>query len=147
MTTYQELMSPHDRANNRRLDQLERNPLWDVTHADHTNEYPQPDPIDGHIPDYQAQSVFGDTLIGETEQCGDHSQHAQSQRETFGRDAARTPDRQFELTEYGCEADHHVNREVGIDVDFDLDLGFDDSRRSTSEKSNSSGLLDLFDGF
>ena len=136
-------MRRHHRENNRRIRELERNPLWDVTHADHTDDYPEPKPVNGHIPDYRAESIFGETLIGETERCGDNSRHARSQQDAFSQSARRRPNTSFELNEYGCETNHESEPDFGVDLDFGMDLGFDDDRKS-SRKKNSGGLLDFF---
>lgn len=134
-------MHPHRRANNQRIRELEQNPVMEVTHADHTDEYPQPNPVNGHIHDYQAESIFGETIIGETERCGDNSQHSRSQRDAFGQ-SARQPDTSFELNEYGCETNYEPD--FGVDLDFGMDLGYNDSGKSDRKKDNSGGLFDFF---
>ena len=135
-------MRSHRRANNRRIRELERNPLWDVTHADHTDDYPEPDLINGHIPDYRAESIFGEVLLGETERCGDNSRHSRDQREAFGQRARRRPNTSFELNEYGCKRNSEPNFEM--DLDFEMDFGFNGSKKSSRKKSRGGGLLDLF---
>lgn len=138
-------MRRHHGENNRRIQELERDPLWDVTHADHNDDYPQPEPVNGHIPDYVARSAFGQTLIGETERCNDNSQHAQSQQESFSQRASRSPMVDFELNEYGsCETSRATGFDVGFDVsEPDLNFGFDFGENQNQDKRDG-GLLDLF---
>ncbi len=139
---YLQVMRPHRRANNRRIRELERNPLWEVTSADHTDDYPQPEEVDGNIPDYKAESIFGETLIGETERCGDNSLHSRNQQDAFGQSARRRPDRTFELNEYGCEINHEPD--FGIGLDFGMDFGLGDNKQSSRKRSDSGGLFDFF---
>lgn len=88
--------SPHDREVNERLTELERNPLWDPVAADHTDREPQPDPVNGHIPDIVAEGVFGRRKVVEVEHRDDDSAHAQSQQQAFEQASIYDPTTEFE---------------------------------------------------
>ena len=131
---------------NRHIRELERDPLWDITYADRNDDYLQSEPINGHIPDYVARSTFGETVVGETERCGDNSQHTRSQHESFSNYAdQRGPMVDFELNEYGsCETDHDTGLDLGFDTpDPDLDFGFG-SDADRKKDNRGGGLLDFF---
>lgn len=90
--------SPHDKRLNERLRELERNPFCDPVRADHTDRYPDPEPVNGRIPDYIAECAFGPNIIGEVEKRGNNSRHTQNQFEAFGSAAAESSMVDFEVT-------------------------------------------------
>lgn len=96
--------SPHDREVNERLTELERNPLWDPVAADHTDREPQPDEMNGHIPDIVAEGPFGGRKLIEVEHRNDDSEHAQNQQDAFEQASVYDPMTEFE-TEYVDDKD------------------------------------------
>lgn len=90
--------SPHNARLNKRLEELERNPFCTPVRADHTDNYPDPEPINGHIPDYVATCAFGPDIIGEVERRGDNSRHTRDQFEAFESAAEDSPLIDFEVS-------------------------------------------------
>lgn len=95
--------SLHNKRLNERLRELERSPICDPVRADHTDRYPDPEPVNGHIPDYVAECSLGPNVIGEVEERGDMSRHTQDQFEAFGSAAAESPMLDFEVAWFGDE--------------------------------------------
>lgn len=91
----------HNRRNKRRLDNLEENPFTRPVFADHTDEYPDSQSVNGHVPDYVYTTALDETVIGEVEQRGDHSKHSQEQGEAFELFDSRGPFFENETVFYG----------------------------------------------
>lgn len=89
--------SGHDRELDERLRQLERNPFCDPVAADHTDEYPDPEPVNGHIPDIKVDCAFGGGRIEEVEHRDDTSQHTRDQHSAFQEAADSNPGLGFEV--------------------------------------------------
>lgn len=97
--------SPHDREVEEELTELERDPLWDPIAADHTDREPQPDTVNGHVPDIVAEGPFGRRKIVEVEHRDDDSQHAQSQQNAFEQASVYDPPTEFETVYVDDDSD------------------------------------------
>lgn len=97
--------SPHNREVEAELDRLERHPFREPVKADHTDRYPQPEEVNGHIPDIVTEhSLFGTQTLIEVEHRGDNSQHTQSQQDAFEEASVYDPATEFE-TEFVDDED------------------------------------------
>lgn len=95
------------REHNNKIDELahraELNPFERVVAADHTDDYPDPDPVNGHIPDLVTEDSWtGVQTLTEVESSTDQSSHAQEQAEAFGT-KAEDPMFDFETKFYDDE--------------------------------------------
>lgn len=89
--------SAHNREIGEELTELERAPLWDPVAADHTDRYPEPEKVNGHIPDIVAEGPFGTRRLIEVEHPGDTSKRTREQHDAFERADIYDPMTEFEV--------------------------------------------------
>lgn len=92
-------MCGHDDAVEIELDEYELNPFVQVTAADHTDEYQDPELRNGRQPDIVAETILGTTILdeGETEH-GVRTHHSREQINDLQEFAQSEPGAEFELS-------------------------------------------------
>jgi hypothetical protein len=88
-----------------RVAELEGDSRWEVTAVSGMDGYPDPDPLDGHAPDYVAETAFGELLVGVVADPADNSPATLRRQEALRGAAAGQPRSEFEVTWTASETD------------------------------------------
>ena len=89
--------SAHNREIDEELSAFERNLFWDPVAADHSDRYPEPATVNGHIPDIVVEGPLGQRKLIEVEHRGDDTKRTREQHTAFEQAAIYDPMTEFEV--------------------------------------------------